>query len=277
MFLSWVGPRSVIARSSRPFHLPVGVLGETDRARLSDPLEPRGDIDAVAHQVAVGLLDHVAEMDADAAFGRRAIDMVLRFVIASGQLCRSSAESAAAFDAPVITSIRRRAMSKRGGFQARAIARFASPASGCTKSSARASSSTRVRKASVFQFGLVASGFLCAIALSSAAAQARDWPFSGHDIHNTRNAAAATPSNNIHHLIPATAATRSPSSFAAGKRGTHHQGTVLGPLWPSLRRLAADAKSTRRRPVPAASSNRPVANEALRRAPAGFCAIVHGA
>ena len=36
---------------------------------------------------------------------------------------------------------------------------------------------------------VVASGFLCAIALSSAAAQAPDWPFSGHDIHNTRNAA----------------------------------------------------------------------------------------
>ena len=36
---------------------------------------------------------------------------------------------------------------------------------------------------------VVASGFLCAIALSSAAAQPPDWPFSGHDIHNTRNAA----------------------------------------------------------------------------------------
>ena len=185
-----------------------------------------------------------------------------RFVIASshqvGQLCRSSAESAAAFDAPVITSIRRRAMSKRGGFQWQIPAK-------------------PDKTGALPTLAVVASGFLCAIALSSAAAQARDWPFSGHDIHNTRNAAAATPSNNIHYLIPATAATRSPSSFAAGKRGTHHQGTVLGPLWPSLRRLAADAKSTRRRPVPAASSNRPVANEALRRAPAGFCAIVHGA
>ena len=30
------------------------------------PFEPRGDIDAVAHQVAVALLDHVAEMNADA-------------------------------------------------------------------------------------------------------------------------------------------------------------------------------------------------------------------
>ena len=30
------------------------------------PFQPRGDIDAVAHQVAVALLDDVAEMNADA-------------------------------------------------------------------------------------------------------------------------------------------------------------------------------------------------------------------
>ena len=30
------------------------------------PSEPRGDVDAVAHQVAIALLDHVADMDADA-------------------------------------------------------------------------------------------------------------------------------------------------------------------------------------------------------------------
>src|SRR5271165_5229857 len=51
-----------------PLDLPIGVLGEADRARLGDPLEPRGDIDAVAHQIAVRLFDHVAEMDADAEF-----------------------------------------------------------------------------------------------------------------------------------------------------------------------------------------------------------------
>ena len=33
---------------------------------LGDTLESRGDVDAVAHQVAVALLDHIAEMDADA-------------------------------------------------------------------------------------------------------------------------------------------------------------------------------------------------------------------
>jgi len=46
--------------------LPVGLLGETDRPGLGDALEPRGDIDAVAHEVAVGFLDNVAQVDADA-------------------------------------------------------------------------------------------------------------------------------------------------------------------------------------------------------------------
>ena len=51
-----------------PLHLPVGVLGETDRARLANAFEARGDVDAVAHQIAVGLLDHIAQMNADAEF-----------------------------------------------------------------------------------------------------------------------------------------------------------------------------------------------------------------
>jgi hypothetical protein len=57
-------------------HLAVGVLGEADGAGIGDPFEARGDIDAVAHEVAVAFLDHVAEMDADseldAAFRRQA-------------------------------------------------------------------------------------------------------------------------------------------------------------------------------------------------------------
>jgi hypothetical protein len=73
MFLSWLAPRSVTLRP-RLFHLPVGVLGEADAARIGKSLEPRCDIHAVAHQVAVGLLHNVAEMDADAEldalFGR---------------------------------------------------------------------------------------------------------------------------------------------------------------------------------------------------------------
>ena len=48
-----------------PLDLPVGVLGQADRARRGDAFQSRGDIDAVAHQVAVALLDDVAEMNAD--------------------------------------------------------------------------------------------------------------------------------------------------------------------------------------------------------------------
>jgi hypothetical protein len=61
--------------SSTP-HLPIGVLGETNGPRLGDTLQSSGDVDAVAHQVAVALLDHIAEMDADAeldaSLGRKA-------------------------------------------------------------------------------------------------------------------------------------------------------------------------------------------------------------
>jgi hypothetical protein len=42
------------------------LLGQTDRARLADALKPGGDVDTIAHQIAVRLFDHVAEMDADA-------------------------------------------------------------------------------------------------------------------------------------------------------------------------------------------------------------------
>ena len=49
-----------------PLDLAVGVLGETDRAGRGDPFQSRGDVDAVAHEVAVGLLDDVAQMNADA-------------------------------------------------------------------------------------------------------------------------------------------------------------------------------------------------------------------
>ena len=47
-------------------HLAIGVLGQTDRAGFGDSFEARGDVHAVAHQVAVALLDHVAEVNADA-------------------------------------------------------------------------------------------------------------------------------------------------------------------------------------------------------------------
>ena len=76
MFLSCGRAEIADREIEPPLHLPVGVLGKTDRARLRDALEPRGDIDAVAHQIAVALLDDVAEMNADAeldaALGRQA-------------------------------------------------------------------------------------------------------------------------------------------------------------------------------------------------------------
>ena len=56
--------------------MPIGVLGKTDTARIGDAFKSRGDVDAVAHQVAVALLDDIAQMDADAkldaALGRKA-------------------------------------------------------------------------------------------------------------------------------------------------------------------------------------------------------------
>ena len=56
----------IVDRKVEPsLDLPVGVLGQADRPGLANTLQARGDIDAVAHQVAVRLLDHVAEMDAD--------------------------------------------------------------------------------------------------------------------------------------------------------------------------------------------------------------------
>jgi hypothetical protein len=66
MFLSWVAPRSLTAKFEPPLHLTISVLGEAYRAWLCDPLQPRRDVDAIAHQVTVCLLDYVAEMDADA-------------------------------------------------------------------------------------------------------------------------------------------------------------------------------------------------------------------
>ena len=51
-----------------PFDLPIGVFRKTDRAGFGDSFESGGDIDPVAHEVAVALLHHVAEMDANPKF-----------------------------------------------------------------------------------------------------------------------------------------------------------------------------------------------------------------
>ena len=66
MFLSWVGPRSVTSISSLPADLPIGVLRKTNCARLRNALKPRGDIYAIAHKVAVALLDDIADVNANA-------------------------------------------------------------------------------------------------------------------------------------------------------------------------------------------------------------------
>jgi hypothetical protein len=57
------GPRVYLALGLAP-----RVLGDGDAAGLADAFDASGDIDPVAHQVAVGFLDDVAEVDADAQF-----------------------------------------------------------------------------------------------------------------------------------------------------------------------------------------------------------------
>ena len=66
MFFSLVVAEIVDSQIKPRFHLPVGVFGKAYCAGLSDALQSRRDIDAVAHQVAIAFLDDVAEMDADA-------------------------------------------------------------------------------------------------------------------------------------------------------------------------------------------------------------------
>ena len=51
-----------------PLHLTVSVLRQTDGTGICDTFEPRRDIDAVAHQIAIALLDHIAQMDANPKF-----------------------------------------------------------------------------------------------------------------------------------------------------------------------------------------------------------------
>jgi hypothetical protein len=46
--------------------LPISVLRQANPARLANPLQPGRDVDAVAHQIAIRLLDNVAKMNADA-------------------------------------------------------------------------------------------------------------------------------------------------------------------------------------------------------------------
>ena len=61
-----LGVAEIADREVEPrLDLAIGVLGQADGAGRRDALQTRGDVDAVAHQVAVAFLDHVAQMDAD--------------------------------------------------------------------------------------------------------------------------------------------------------------------------------------------------------------------
>jgi hypothetical protein len=65
-------------------HLAPGVLGEADATRLGDTFQTSGDVDSVAHEVAVRFLDNIAEMNADAkcdAPFRRDIRIALGHVV----------------------------------------------------------------------------------------------------------------------------------------------------------------------------------------------------
>ena len=70
--LAQIADRQIEPRS----HLSVSIFRKTNGSRLGDTLQSRGDIDAVPHQIAVALLNHVAQMDAnpelDAALRRQA-------------------------------------------------------------------------------------------------------------------------------------------------------------------------------------------------------------
>ena len=46
-------------------HLPIGVLGEADRAWLRDAFQPRGHVHSVAHQIAIAFFDDVTQVYAD--------------------------------------------------------------------------------------------------------------------------------------------------------------------------------------------------------------------
>ena len=65
MFFSFSAPRSADREIEPSLDLPKASSEMTNPSGLGDPLQARGDIDAIAHQVAVAFLDHVAEMNAD--------------------------------------------------------------------------------------------------------------------------------------------------------------------------------------------------------------------
>ena len=87
-------------------HLPIGVLRYANPANLANAFEPRGDVDAVAHQIAVALLDHIAQMNADTKFDaalRRKTSISLHHAALHFECAAHSVNNAAKFDDGTIT------------------------------------------------------------------------------------------------------------------------------------------------------------------------------
>ena len=82
-------------------HVLIGCARQVDRARLANALQARGDVDAVAHQVAVALRYDVAEMDADAvldALFRRQSSISLDHAVLHFNRAAHRVDHAAEFD-----------------------------------------------------------------------------------------------------------------------------------------------------------------------------------
>ena len=60
MFFSSSFPQVEKLDSHLAAHVFIGRSRDDDTSRLSDTLQPRGNVDAVAHQITVALLDDVA-------------------------------------------------------------------------------------------------------------------------------------------------------------------------------------------------------------------------
>ena len=90
-----------------PLDLPIGVLRETDGPWLGDPFQPRGDIDCIAHDVAVALLDDVPNMNADAKLDppfRRHPDVALDQAVLHFDGAARRVDHAAEFDDRAVAS-----------------------------------------------------------------------------------------------------------------------------------------------------------------------------
>ena len=91
-----------------PFHLPISVLGQTDRARRTNAFEAGSEIDAVAHEIAVALLDNVAEVNTDAKLDppvRRNSRVALEEAVLHFDCAAHRVDHAAEFDEAAVASV----------------------------------------------------------------------------------------------------------------------------------------------------------------------------